>query len=220
MARRRALKVSGLKIFSDEWCTEQSVIKSVAVRYFRELFTSDLGEYEPYGITGLFPPVDMHTLGNGLSLIWPHVRMNIQWKVGNGLHVKFWHGSWIRDVGPLIRFVPPTAVQSLGCPSVANMASAHGEWHWDVLQSLLPRSVLLHIQAMKALQPRWSLYYYVAFVGMRRRNWIVRLNLIPREYNMIVDSLAKLASPDNFETISYSSPPHSLRPLLLTDVVT
>ncbi|KAK8690630.1 hypothetical protein V6N13_074161 [Hibiscus sabdariffa] len=55
---------------------------------------------------------------------------------------------------------------------------------------------------------------------LRRRNWIVRLNHIPREYNMIDDSLAKLASHDNFEIISYSTPPHSLRSLLLADAIT
>ncbi|KAL4376773.1 hypothetical protein GQ457_02G035060 [Hibiscus cannabinus] len=46
------------------------------------------------------------------------------------------------------------------------------------------------------------------------------LNLIPREYNMVSDSLAKLASYDNFEAIFYSAPSYSLRSLLLADAVT
>ncbi|KAK8594958.1 hypothetical protein V6N13_015868 [Hibiscus sabdariffa] len=79
--------------------------------------------------------------------------MNLQCLVGNGSDTRFWHDSWMQDIGPLIRLVPQNAVNSLGSPSVADMVNAHGDWRWDVLQGLLPRSVLLRLSALKSPQP-------------------------------------------------------------------
>ncbi|KAK8612901.1 hypothetical protein V6N13_093005 [Hibiscus sabdariffa] len=52
---------------------------------------------------------------------------------------------------------------------------------------------------------------------LRRRDWIVRLNVIPRQCNMVVDGLAKLASSSSFEVISYSALPPSIQSLVLVD---
>ncbi|KAK8678727.1 hypothetical protein V6N13_144214 [Hibiscus sabdariffa] len=93
------------------------------------------------------------SLWKGLSIIWPHVRINLQWLVGNGSDARFWHDPWLRDVGHLFRLVLQDVVSFLGVPSVADMVTSQGDWRWDVLKDLLPQSVLLCILVLKPPQP-------------------------------------------------------------------
>ncbi|KAK8627717.1 hypothetical protein V6N13_135319 [Hibiscus sabdariffa] len=67
-----------------------------------------------------------------------------------------WQDAWMQDVGPLISLVQPTNIHGLGFPSVTDMVSSHGDWRWDVLQELLPRSMLLRLSAMMVPQPWFS----------------------------------------------------------------
>ncbi|KAK8627551.1 hypothetical protein V6N13_135160 [Hibiscus sabdariffa] len=113
MARRRALKVSALKILSNEWCTEHSLIKGATIRFFQDLFTSALSSYEPYGTTGLFPPVDLRALG-GVALPITNKEIN--------------------DVVPLVHFVPQDVVHSLGFPLVADMVSSQVELSGSMIE--------------------------------------------------------------------------------------
>ncbi|KAK8623731.1 hypothetical protein V6N13_065094 [Hibiscus sabdariffa] len=77
--------------------------------------------------------------------------MNLQWNIGNGVSTKFWQDSWIKDIGPLIHYVPTNVVHVLGHPSVADMVFEQQDWRWDVLHNLLPSSVVLRLKAIKAL---------------------------------------------------------------------
>ena len=48
-------KVEMLKLSSEEWCSDASVLKEEVVRHFSNLYTQDEEEYKPWDLKGRFP---------------------------------------------------------------------------------------------------------------------------------------------------------------------
>ncbi|XP_017621296.1 uncharacterized protein LOC108465483 [Gossypium arboreum] len=62
-----------------------------------------------YHLTEIFPESLKRTrssfLWGALSKIWPLLRENLYWSVGNGRQIRCWEDVWIPNVGQLIKFI-------------------------------------------------------------------------------------------------------------------
>ncbi|KAK8621775.1 hypothetical protein V6N13_081208 [Hibiscus sabdariffa] len=93
------------------------------------------------------------SLWKGISMVWHDVYHNIIWRVGHCRSIDFWWDPWVPKIGALYLHILPQFANPPKGVSVADMATMEGEWRWEVLQQLMPRYVLLRIDAIKALCP-------------------------------------------------------------------
>ncbi|KAK8619767.1 hypothetical protein V6N13_066274 [Hibiscus sabdariffa] len=61
--------------------------------------------------------------------------------------------DWIRDLGPVVKYIMPRIVVPPVDVSVAQMVSSAGDWLWEILELMLPLEILLRIAAIKCLAP-------------------------------------------------------------------
>ncbi|KAK8486074.1 hypothetical protein V6N12_018920 [Hibiscus sabdariffa] len=62
--RKRRKAISRLKVSSDEWCDNESQLRSAATDYFKVLFALNGPPPAPYPISGCFPALDADVSGS------------------------------------------------------------------------------------------------------------------------------------------------------------
>ncbi|MBA0659328.1 hypothetical protein Goklo_011475 [Gossypium klotzschianum] len=62
-------------------------------------------------------------LWRALSKVWPLLRENIFWLVGDGNSIKCWRDNWIPEIDPLINLIPASANIATGCRGVQKRLS-------------------------------------------------------------------------------------------------
>ncbi|KAL4387505.1 hypothetical protein GQ457_09G007330 [Hibiscus cannabinus] len=67
--RKRRKAISRLKVNSDEWCDNESLLRSAATNYFKDLFALTGPPPAPYPISGCFPALDVVVSSGSLTRI-------------------------------------------------------------------------------------------------------------------------------------------------------
>ncbi|KAK8635917.1 hypothetical protein V6N13_004630 [Hibiscus sabdariffa] len=131
MQRRRQNIITALKDDNCVWCSDVEVLKSKAVNFYTQLFTSMGSEIEDYAVQGDFWPLPNVTVAD---LKRPVTVEEIE-------HV------FRRNLGPLVNWIADPSL--LAEPArISSLVNTDGGWKWEELDVVLPESVL-HMLAMK-----------------------------------------------------------------------
>ncbi|KAK8478700.1 hypothetical protein V6N11_057299, partial [Hibiscus sabdariffa] len=119
---RKANLITNLRLADGNWSTSQDDLRSHAVDFYDNLFTSGNNDASSFSIRGKFP------------------RLSIE----EGDSIDFWRDHWIREVGPLEAALLAPVSLPIFTPINA-MVDSRGKWDWKAFQHLLPRDFLDHI---------------------------------------------------------------------------
>ncbi|KAK5835475.1 hypothetical protein PVK06_011164 [Gossypium arboreum] len=79
-----------------------------------------------------------------LSKIWPLIRENLLWSVGNGRKINCWKDSWVPKVGPLSKKIVCTTNLDMDCP-LSDMVTENGDWNLDFFRLWLSEDIIQKI---------------------------------------------------------------------------
>ncbi|KAA3465251.1 LINE-type retrotransposon LIb DNA [Gossypium australe] len=83
-------------------------------------------------------------LWKSLAKIWPILRENLAWAIGDGVSVRCWKDPWIPGMGPLISKIPSFSNLDLNC-IVKELVNSDGGWNLELLRVWLPEDVINRI---------------------------------------------------------------------------
>ncbi|KAA3472023.1 reverse transcriptase [Gossypium australe] len=91
-------------------------------------------------------------LWRSLSKLWPSVRENLIWSIGDGANVRCWKDPWIPGMGSLISKISSSSNLNLDC-CVREMVNNEGSWNLDLFRVWLPEEVINRITSIPPLHP-------------------------------------------------------------------
>ncbi|KAA3463577.1 LINE-1 reverse transcriptase isogeny [Gossypium australe] len=91
-------------------------------------------------------------LWRSLSKLWPSVRENLIWSIGNGADVRCWKDPWIPGMGSLISKIPSSSNLNLDC-CVREMVNNEGSWNLDLFRVWLPEEIINRITSIPPPHP-------------------------------------------------------------------
>ncbi|KAA3482036.1 RNA-directed DNA polymerase (Reverse transcriptase) [Gossypium australe] len=94
-------------------------------------------------------------LWRSLSKLWPIIRENLIWSVGDGANVWCWKDPWIPGMGPLISKIPSFSNLNLDC-CVKEMVNIDGSWNLDLFRVWLSEEVINRITSIPPPPGCWS----------------------------------------------------------------
>lgn len=50
-----------------------------------------------------------------VAKIWPLLRNNMIWSIGDGHSIRCWEDNWVLDMGPIVKYIPGHINISAGC---------------------------------------------------------------------------------------------------------
>ncbi|KAL1071464.1 hypothetical protein V6Z11_D11G091000 [Gossypium hirsutum] len=91
-------------------------------------------------------------LWRALSKIWPLLRENIAWSIGDGASARCWIDPWIPSMGPLISKISHSANLDLDC-CVREMVNSDGSWNLDLFRAWVPEDIINRIISIPPPHP-------------------------------------------------------------------
>ncbi|XP_012487975.1 uncharacterized protein LOC105801186 [Gossypium raimondii] len=91
-------------------------------------------------------------LWRALSKIWPLLRENIAWSIGDGATARCWKDPWIPGMGPLISKIFHSANLDLDC-CVREMVNSDGSWNLDLFHAWVPEDIINRIISIPPPHP-------------------------------------------------------------------
>ncbi|KAK8622067.1 hypothetical protein V6N13_097694 [Hibiscus sabdariffa] len=73
--RKQRNKISSLRVYNDDWCDDERILKSEAVKFYRSLFSVDMHPQGKFPVTGCFPSVPPNLM-HSLEIIPSHEEIN------------------------------------------------------------------------------------------------------------------------------------------------
>ncbi|KAH1130409.1 hypothetical protein J1N35_001787 [Gossypium stocksii] len=80
-------------------------------------------------------------LCRSLSRIWPLLRENLLWSVGNGHNIRCWKDCWVPNVGPLYKKLVCGSSLDMDC-ALKDMVIKNGEWNLEFFRLWLPEEII------------------------------------------------------------------------------
>ncbi|KAA3474835.1 GTP cyclohydrolase 1-like [Gossypium australe] len=91
-------------------------------------------------------------LWKSLSKVWPLLRENLMWSVGDGAKICGWKDNWIPDAGPLLSYV--FALERINLDStLKDWVLPDGSWNIDMLRIWLPDAMIKRIVSIPPPHP-------------------------------------------------------------------
>lgn len=81
------------------------------------------------------------SLRQTIMKIWPSLKENISWVVGNGSEVDCWSDNWIPSLGPLANHLKETD-SPIPNMMLEDMVCSNGTWNLDEFRKLLPEEIV------------------------------------------------------------------------------
>ncbi|MBA0754873.1 hypothetical protein Gogos_021706 [Gossypium gossypioides] len=91
-------------------------------------------------------------LWRALSKIWPLLRENLAWSIGDGASARCWKDPWIPSMGPLISSIPSYANLDLDC-CVREMVNSDGCWNLDLFRVWVSEDIINRIISIPPPHP-------------------------------------------------------------------
>ncbi|KAA3474645.1 reverse transcriptase [Gossypium australe] len=91
-------------------------------------------------------------LWRALSKLWPSIRENLIWSIGDGATTRCWKDPWIPGMGILISKIPSFSNLNLDC-CVREMVNIDGSWNLDLFRVWLPEEVINRITSIPPPHP-------------------------------------------------------------------
>ncbi|KAA3475886.1 RNA-directed DNA polymerase (Reverse transcriptase) [Gossypium australe] len=91
-------------------------------------------------------------LWKSLSKLWPSIRENLIWSIGDGTKVRYWRDPWIPGMGPLTTIIPSSLNLNLDC-SVKDMVNTDGSWNLELFRVWVPKEVINRITSIPPPHP-------------------------------------------------------------------
>ncbi|KAA3460139.1 reverse transcriptase [Gossypium australe] len=91
-------------------------------------------------------------LWKSLSKVWPLLRENLMWSVGDGSTIRGWKDNWIPDIGPLLSYAPAQNRLNLD-NTLKDWVLPDGSWKVDMLRLWLPDDKLKRIVSIPPPHP-------------------------------------------------------------------
>jgi ribonuclease HI len=87
------------------------------------------------------------SLWKALARSWPKLELQCCWSVGNGSKVSFWDDKWIDENTRISDLDHPVPEEARGW-RVKDVALPTGEWNFDLLQQVVPSSIVQKLHAI------------------------------------------------------------------------
>ncbi|KAA3460795.1 reverse transcriptase [Gossypium australe] len=91
-------------------------------------------------------------LWKSLSKVWPLLRENLMWSVGDGSTISGWKDNWIPGIGPLLSYAPAQNRINLDS-TLKDWFLPDGSWNVDMLRLWLPEDKLKRIVSIPPPHP-------------------------------------------------------------------
>ncbi|KAA3453866.1 reverse transcriptase [Gossypium australe] len=91
-------------------------------------------------------------LWRSFSKIWPSIRENLSWSIGDGDKVRCRRDPWIPGMGPLTNIIPSFSNLNFDC-SVKEMVTADGSWNLDLFRVWVSEEVINRITSIPPPHP-------------------------------------------------------------------
>ncbi|KAA3488041.1 LINE-type retrotransposon LIb DNA [Gossypium australe] len=91
-------------------------------------------------------------LWKSLSKVWPLLRENLMWSVGDGSTISGWKDNWIPGIGPLLSYAPAQNRINLDS-TLKDWILPNGSWNVDMLRLWLPEDKLKRIVSIPPPHP-------------------------------------------------------------------
>ncbi|KAA3482563.1 LINE-type retrotransposon LIb DNA [Gossypium australe] len=91
-------------------------------------------------------------LWRSLSKLWPSIRENLIWSIGDGARVRYWKDPWILGMGPLISKIPSFSNLNLDC-CVRDMVNMDGSWNLDLFRVWVSKEMISRITSIPPPHP-------------------------------------------------------------------
>ncbi|MBA0843486.1 hypothetical protein Goarm_000672, partial [Gossypium armourianum] len=88
--------------------------------------------------------VDALFLWRALAKVWPLIRENLLWSVGDGRNIKYWCDPWVPNIDPLVNWILEHSCLDLDC-LLSDMVTNGGGWNLDLFRLWLPEELIKRI---------------------------------------------------------------------------
>ncbi|MBA0727781.1 hypothetical protein Golax_000741 [Gossypium laxum] len=101
-----------------------------------------------YGVTSGLPETIVRGrcsfLWRALAKVWPLIRENLLWSMGDGRNIRCWCDPWVPNIDPLVNWIPELSCFDLDC-LLSDMVTNGGGWNLDLFQLWLPEELIKRI---------------------------------------------------------------------------
>ncbi|KAG8493054.1 hypothetical protein CXB51_010395 [Gossypium anomalum] len=85
-----------------------------------------------------------------LSKVWPLLRENLIWSIGDGSSIRSWKDTWIPEFGPLLPYAAAHSSLNLEC-NLRDWVLPNGTWNLDLVRLWLPEDIIICIVSITPL---------------------------------------------------------------------
>ncbi|KAH1032453.1 hypothetical protein J1N35_044627 [Gossypium stocksii] len=100
----------------------------------------------------LLAETNAHTNEDPFSKIWPTLRENLIWSIGDSAAARCWKDPWIPGIGSLISKIPSFANLNLDC-CVKEFVNPNGSWNLDLFRVWLSEDIICRITSIPPPYP-------------------------------------------------------------------
>ncbi|CAN1825159.1 Putative ribonuclease H protein At1g65750 [Linum perenne] len=108
-----------------------------------------LTKYLKKSLNGLLPrgTKRFSDLWRGVKEVWPFLNMGMQWGIGDRRNTNLWTDKWLDSVQRIINFISRSP-QIDTTAKVADFVKSDGSWDTEILQVLIPESMMSQVMGM------------------------------------------------------------------------